>query len=300
MIKVSLALRKAYSERNWKPVLNDKATDLLLREQAVAGGTRQAGRQITKRETTQPAHDHCTTSLQGQIDERLVAFHQSHAAAVEQYRKLYVKIIRAGQEHEIRTVLISSALAAEGKTVTALNLAITMAMSGDEGDILLVETDFCKPSVHKYLGMPVECGLADYLKGDVEYSRIFAPTEIPGLTVVHAGKQAKKHNTLLNSKKMAQFFKDTKAQDKYRYVILDTSPLLLTSGPTALIHYVDATILVVRAGKTPRDIVVQTIETIGSDRILGYVFNGTISSDYYYYSHYHTSDYYSASDAASH
>ena len=299
MIKVSLALRKAHSEQNWKPVLNDKATDLLLGEQAVAGGTRQAGRQVTKRETTQSA-DHCAPSLQGQINERLVAFHHSHAAAVEQYRKLYVEIIRAGQVHEIRTILISSALAAEGKTTTALNLALTMATSGDEGNILLVETDFCKPSVYKYLGMPAECGLADYLKGDVEYSQIFTPTEIPGLTVVHAGKEANKHNSLLNSKKMAQFFKGIKAQDEYRYVILDTSPLLLTSEPTALIHYVDATILVVRAGETPRDLVVQTIETIGSDRILGCVFNGTVSSDYYYYSHYHTSDYYSASDVASH
>ena len=299
MNKVSLALRKAHSEQRRNPVLNDKVTDLLLGEPAVAGGTPQAGRQITKIEKTKPAPNHIAPSLQGQIDEHLVAFYHSHAAAVEQYRKLYVEIIRAGQEHELRTILMSSALAGEGKTTTALNLAITMATSSDEGSILLVETDFCKPSVHKYLGMPAACGLADYLKGDVEYSRIFAPTEIPGLTVVHAGTQARNQNTLLNSKKMEQFFKDIKAQDEYRYIILDTSPLLLTSEPAALIHYVDAIILVVRAGKTPRDIVVQTIETIGPDHILGYVLNGTVSSDYCY-SHYYTSDYYSASNKVSH
>src|SRR5262249_44454765 len=108
-------------------------------------------------------HERSPQEMWKHLDERLVALHQTNTLATELYRKLYIEIVRAGSVRELRTLLISSALMEEGKTTTALNLALTIAASGGERGVVLVETDFRKPSVHKWLGTYSECGLADYL-----------------------------------------------------------------------------------------------------------------------------------------
>lgn len=220
-------------------------------------------------------------------DQRLVTAHHPISAMVEQYRKLYIEIVRAGRVRELRTLLFSSALPGEGKTSSAVNLALTMAESGGQQSVLLVDADFRRPSVQKLLGTSPEYGLADYLLGEVSYSQIFAQTHVPGLTVVYAGRQVENTTALLSPEKIGQFFKDIKDQDQYSYIILDSSPVLLTSEPAALAQYVDAAILVVRAGGTPRDMVAQAVSILGRENILGCVFNGVTSSDYHYYHSYY-------------
>jgi Mrp family chromosome partitioning ATPase len=113
-----------------------------------------------------------------------------------------------------------------------------------------------------------------------------------GIVRSYPGKQVKNPAVLLNSERLQQFFCEIKAQNQYRYVILDSSPILLTSDPSALTQQVDAAILVVRAGKTPRKVVLQAIETLGADNILGCVFNGVTSTDSYDYHYYYSTEYY--------
>ena len=225
------------------------------------------------------------------LDQRLVTTHHPISALAEQYRKLYIEIVRAGRVRELRTLLVSSALPGEGKTSSAVNLALTMAASGGPQNVLLVDADFRKPSVHKLLGTSPEYGLVDYLLGDFPYTQLFAPTQVPGLTVVYAGRQVENPTALLSSEKMGQFFKDVKDQEQYSYIILDTSPVLVTSEPAALAQYVDASILVVRAGSTPRDMVTQAVGLLGHENILGCVLNGVTSSAYQYYHSYYAGYY---------
>ena len=170
------------------------------------------------------------------------------------------------------------------------------AMSAGEQGVLLVETDFRRPSVKTLLGTQPACGLVDYLLGEAEYARMFTTTQIPGLTVVHAGKTVKNPMGLFRSEKMAQFFTQLKAQTQYSHILLDTCPLLLIPDSMALIQYVDAAILVVRAGKTPREMVAQTIDVLGPEKLLGCVFNGITSSDAPDYGYYYKSDYYHDND----
>jgi capsular exopolysaccharide synthesis family protein len=224
------------------------------------------------------------------LDRRLVAFHDPASALAEQYRKLYITIVRAGRVRELRTLLFSSALSGEGKTFNALNLALTIAASGGQ-HVLLVDTDFRKPSVHKLLGMSPKYGLVDYLLRDIPYSQLFVQTQVPGLTVVYPGQLVENPTALLSFEKIGQFFKNIKSQGQYNYIILDSSPVLLTAEPVALMQYVDSAILVVRAGGTPRDIVTQAIGILGHKNILGCVFNGIASTDSYYHNSYYTSEY---------
>jgi non-specific protein-tyrosine kinase len=226
------------------------------------------------------------------LDEHLVAFHHVTSPATEQYRKLHVEIVRAGQIRELRTLLIASALAGEGKTTTALNLAITMAASGGEGPVLLVETDFRRPGVQQYLGTRVEAGLANYLLGEVDLSQLFVKTPIPGLTVVPMGRRVENPTALVTSQKMAQFFQAVAAPERYRYILLDSSPILLTSETKVLALHADAVILVVQAGKTPRDMVVKAIDVVGAENILGCVFNRMTAVDSDAYRYYYSAEYF--------
>jgi receptor protein-tyrosine kinase len=78
---------------------------------------------------------------------------------------------------------------------------------------------------------------------------------------------------------MAQFLQQVKAEKQYRYIVLDAPPILLSSETHAMADYVDASILVIRAHKTPQEQVLQAIETLGEERLLGCVLNGIRSSD---------------------
>jgi receptor protein-tyrosine kinase/non-specific protein-tyrosine kinase len=226
------------------------------------------------------------------INERVVALHQFNTVAAEQYRKLYIEIAQARRTREIQTLLMTSALPGEGKSISALNLAITSAAAGDQHEVLLIDTDLRKPSIHKYLGIRPKWGLGDYLLGDVEYAHIFVKTPIPGLTIIPAGRKVNNPPALFASTRMDQLFRDIRSQQQYSSVILDSSPVLLTSEPKGLLQYVDTAIFVVRAKKTPAEVVSQAIKLLGEENILGCVLNGVTSSDFSFYHHYYNSDYY--------
>jgi capsular exopolysaccharide synthesis family protein len=224
-------------------------------------------------------------------DEHLVALRHDQPSAAEQYHKLHIEIVRAGQVRKLRTLLITSALTGEGKTTTALNLAIAMAASGGECQVLLVETDFRRPGMQKYLGIRTEAGLADYLRGDIDSSQLFTPTSLPGLTIVPMGRSVKNPVALVTSERMTRFFQEVKAQH-YRYILLDSSPILLTSEVKVLALHAEAALLVVRAGKTPQDMVVKAIDILGSQNILGCVFNSMAASDSHAYRYYYNTEYF--------
>jgi len=221
---------------------------------------------------------------QYQLDERLVAVQQAKSFVAEQYRKLYVSIIRYGQTRDLKSLMITSSMAEEGKTLTALNLAITMTASDD--NILLVETDFHRPRVGTYLDLPCEVGLSDYLSDQSSLDQICQVSPLARLVVVQAGNTLRNPVGLLSSVKMAQFLQQVKAEKQYRYIVLDAPPILLSSETHAMADYVDATILVVRAHKTPQEQVLQAIETLGEERLLGCLLNGIRTGDMDTYAQY--------------
>jgi protein-tyrosine kinase len=220
------------------------------------------------------------------INERVVALHQFDTVAAEQYRKLYIEIVQARRTRELQTLLLTSALAGEGKSISALNLAIIGAAHESSHGVLLIDTDLRQPSLHQYLGIRPKWGLADYLLGDVDYSQICFKTQIPGLTVIAAGRRANNPTELFASMRMEHLFRDVKSQKQYSSIILDSSPVLLTSEPKELLQYVDTTVLVVRARKTSAEAVLQAVKTLGEENVLGCVLNSVTSTDFSFHHYY--------------
>src|SRR5206468_2585892 len=136
-----------------------------------------------------------------------------------------------------------------------------------------IDADLRQPSLHQYLDIHPKWGLSDYLLGDVEYTHIFVKTQIPGLTMIAAGSRSSNPTALLGSTRMEQLFRDVKSQKEYSSIILDASPVLLTSEPKGLLQYVDTAILVVRATKTSAEAVSHAIKILGEENIFGCVFN---------------------------
>jgi capsular exopolysaccharide synthesis family protein len=289
MAKIFRMLLPVRDERYRGAVMHEKMTELLLGDAMSPHPDMNAASHNQKQRKQWVTDDRLAAKP---IDAYLVALHGANTAAAEQYRKLYSEIVRAGRVRRLRTLLVTSALAGEGKTLTAVNLALTIAASSNEQRALLVETDFRKPRIQKLLNTQPECGLTDYLLGDAESTQLIHATPIPGLAVVYAGHHINNLARLLNSEKIATFFHQIASQGHYSHIILDSSPLLLTSEPIALIPHVDAALFVVHARKTPREVVNQAIEILGQENIFGCVFNGMTSLDSYYSHHYYSSDYY--------
>jgi len=309
MSKLLSALRKMQDTGKWPPTLvpevseqaldepgrtecDGQATEIVLDELTLPDNGSQERPRVQIRRGKRRTENLNACATNGPIHEHVVASHQFDPVAAEQYRKLYIEIAQVKRTSELQTLLITSALAGEGKSISALNLAITSTAHEDQHGILLIDTDLRKPSLHSYLGIRPECGLTDYLLGDVEYSRILCKTRIPELTIIAAGRRTGDPTALLASTRMEQFIRDIKSQKQYSYIILDSSPVLLTSEPKRLLQYVDTAILVVRAKKTPAAVVSQVIKILGEENILGCVLNAVTSSDLPFYHYSYNADYY--------
>ncbi|MBU4376288.1 MAG: CpsD/CapB family tyrosine-protein kinase [Candidatus Omnitrophica bacterium] len=205
------------------------------------------------------------------IEEHIVAFHDPSSPIGEQYKILRTNIQTANKEKGHRAFIITSSINGEGKTVTAINLAITMAHDLNNKSILLIDADMRKAKVSRYLGINMSPGLSETLKGDAEIDETFVSPGIPNLTVVPAGKPVKNPAELLGSKKMESLISSLKS--RFDYIFIDTPPLMPVTDACLLGHLTDGAIMVLQAGRTQREIVAHAETRLrqAGGRIMGYV-----------------------------
>jgi capsular exopolysaccharide synthesis family protein len=207
----------------------------------------------------------------GELDDHLVSVLQPTSPAAEQYRavRLYLETLR--RERGFGVVAISSARRGDGKTLTSLNLAGTLAQAADTR-VALVEVDMRRPAVARYLGLSNARGLSTHLLGDgpgVE-SLLERPTGI-GFTVVLAGPPIAMPYELLQSPRLRELF--ATLRERFDHVIVDTPPALPFPDVGILRDVVDGFLVVVRAHRTPRETVQEALTTVGPDHALGVIFN---------------------------
>ena len=226
------------------------------------------------------------------LEELLVSLLDPKSIAAEQYRRLRTKILQFHlPDSALRTILVTSSASEEGKTLTAANLAVTIAHGIDQ-HVLLVDCDLRHPSIHKFFGLVPQFGLSDYLAGDIDLSQILLETRIPKLKLLPAGSHSDRPSELIASRKMRDLVQELKSRYEDRYIILDSSPISVTDEPDILAEQVDGTIIVVRAGKTPKEVVQKTLDALSGRNILGIVFNDLefalkrVNYDYYGYYRY--------------
>jgi capsular exopolysaccharide synthesis family protein len=222
--------------------------------------------------------------LDARLTEKIVVDHNMSAASREQYRRLAAVLHDQHNTSGLRLIMVASAVAGEGKTLTASNLALTFSESYQKR-VLLVDADLRRPSLHTVFRLDTALGLGDGLLSAGE-TKMLVRQVSPRLAVLPAGRPSSDPMAGLTSERMRRLLDE--AKQSFDWVILDTPPVMLLPDAHLLASMVEGAVLVVRAGSTPHDLVKRSADAIGRSRILGVVLNraepqGRHDDHYQYY-----------------
>ena len=210
-----------------------------------------------------------TLSARTGLRSKLVVGQDTNVLVVEQYRRLAATLHEAQLEKGLKTVMVTSAVPREGKTLTVINLALTLSESYARR-VLLIDADLRKPSIHDVLGIPNDRGLSDLLLSDrLELNTV---TVSPRLAVLPSGSLSENPLAALASARMRAFVDEMAT--RFDWVLLDTPPVGLLPDAQLLGRVAQAAVFVIRAGVTPYDVVDRAVSELGRDCIMGTVLNG--------------------------
>lgn len=229
------------------------------------------------------------TPVEADLDPRLKLFIKPNAMPGELFKILRAKILTKNQGTRPRSIMVTSPEPMDGKSTVAVNLAVSIAQGINEY-VVLVDGDLRRPYLNKMLGVLPEQGLSEYLEKGTSIAPYLMSTAFEKLTLLPAGRPPTNPSELLSSDKMDSLGRELKTRYHDRYVIYDATPAQFAAETAFLAKMVDGVILVVRAGKTGKDLTLEAIKTIGREKILGMVFNAGPEppSGYgYYYKYYH-------------
>jgi capsular exopolysaccharide synthesis family protein len=195
------------------------------------------------------------------------------SGADELFRNLYT---RAGIGFTSEVLAVSSAIAGEGKTTVSLGLAVTVAQDYPERRVLLVETDFQRPTLADDFGVEPTPGLVDCILGDEPLELAFRASFLDNLHLLPVGGPAPGPGRALRSTRMATIMDSLR--QSYDLVVIDAPSLLVNSDSVMLMDLADGAVLVVRSGVTPAAMVGKAIEQIDETKLRGVVLNGSRSA----------------------
>jgi capsular exopolysaccharide synthesis family protein len=204
-----------------------------------------------------------------EFGDKLVVASNAKLFCVEQYRKLCASLLQAQAERGLRVILVTSALPAEGKTLTAVNLALTFSESYRRR-VLLIDADLRHPAVHKVFQAPNHEGLSETLRSPIErpIPLVRLSAELSLLSAGAADQDPMRGLTSERMKRVIAF-----AAERFEWVIVDTPPVAVLPDAKLLTSMADGVLVVVRAGGTPLAVVQKAIDAVGRDRIVGVVLN---------------------------
>ena len=205
-----------------------------------------------------------------------------HKGIVEEYRhlkRILLRNIQRGGEGMGTGTAVTSALPEEGKTFTALNLAMSFSLEKSR-TVLLVDADLERGGASSFLEARNEKGLKDYLEDpSMNVSDIVYDTDLPNLKVIPVGRKQGATAELFSSDRMEDLVKEVTHSDAYQLVIFDSSPVLVSSAANILSGLVDQTLVVVRANQTPGHMIREVEETLVDSKKIGFVLNSVPFSE---------------------
>ncbi len=245
MGKITTALKKAAEERILRI---DKITKIKEQEQIIV---KKAG--------------------SSKVDARVVTYFDPKALITEQYKVLRTNFLSLNKGKPPRTVVMTSALHGEGKTVTALNLAIAMSQTVNKPKILLLDADLRRGRMAKYLGVEQDIGLSDVLNGKANLSDVMFKIDLENLTFVASGTVPQNPSELLASDRMTHVLAEVRS--RFDYVFIDTPPIIAVTDSGIVGAYTDGVLMVVQAGRTQRGIVNRASELLyqAHAKLIGHV-----------------------------
>lgn len=206
----------------------------------------------------------------------------------EAYKLLRTHILHRTKREHRNTLMFTGPLPNEGKSLTAINLAIAISQKVGQ-TVLLVDGDLRNPTIHRYLDLPEGPGLIDFLTSGYPIAdSLVHPEGLANLVVLPAGSHTTESAELLSSPRMHELVQELKHFYPERYVLFDLPPLLYADS-LAFAPLMDGIILVVESGKTPREEIVHSMELLKDFPVLGFVLNkiDNIPSSYDYYPKYY-------------
>ncbi len=177
------------------------------------------------------------------VNPYVVLFHEPAGYRAEQVRALRNRLVAMNPDGEPKTLVVTSAVRGEGKTVTAINLAMALAEL-ERQQVVLVDADLRRPSCERYLNLNPEPGLADVLLGRVAVDRVLRPAGHRNLLLLGAGTRVPNPAEVLGASRLDELFRRLK--EKFQYVVVDTSPALPSTDAGVLAARADGTLVVVR------------------------------------------------------
>jgi capsular exopolysaccharide synthesis family protein len=224
-------------------------------------------------------------AMAARLDPHLVAALAPHSLAAEQYRSLRTRIKHSENGRALRTIVITSPAKGDGKSLTAANLALTMAQEFQQR-VLLVDADLRRPSVHTLFGVPEGPGLADVLMGAADLNQALVSLPEQHLTVLPAGAPPSHPAELLGSASMRRVM-DT-LRTRFDRILIDMPPVEPLADLHVLAPMADGILMIVRAGVTPKPAIQNALAGLDVSKVLGLVLNeaGDSSSDKYAYDGY--------------
>ena len=207
-----------------------------------------------------------------ELDRRVISLSDPTSFEAEQYRRVRHQIEELHARSGVRTIAMTSAVAGDGKTLTSVNLAATLARSLG-AKVLLIDMDLRRPTVGKVLGLePVRGGFGHLLEhADAKFQDYVQQLPQSNLHVIPTIVTRADTYELLRSPQFARVM--AQARSEYDYVVLDTPPVVPVPDTTLVNHHVDGYIVVVSANSTPRKLVGEALSLLTPSSVLGIVFN---------------------------
>jgi capsular exopolysaccharide synthesis family protein len=210
---------------------------------------------------------------------RIVYHTEPDSPGADRFRLLRMRLWPLWEAGKLKTLLVTSALAQDGKSTVVLNLATALAEQGQRS-VLIVEGDLCHPGLSPRLGIPVRAGLAECLEAGRNPLSLLRRVDPLGWYLLPAGEAQGNPTELLQSPVLSNIFETLRSY--FDWVIIDTPPAMPLTDTLSLRQYADAGLLVVRADRTPREAVETAIGRVGSQNLLGIILNGSEELDRLY------------------
>lgn len=213
------------------------------------------------------------------LREKRVIAAQDAQPAGHAYRMLRTQVLQRARAHSFNVIGVISAVNGEGKTLTAINLALTLAADPNQS-VVLLDLDLRRPGVAQTLGLAAERGLESWFAGDEPVKNVCYGIEgverfhvLPTLAPVPSSSE------VLAGISTRKLFNELKGRDPGRLLVVDLPPVLLSDDALTVAPLLDAVVLVVNERRTRRDDIIRVVELLGNTRIVGTVLNRSSESE---------------------
>ena len=211
-------------------------------------------------------------------ESHLLDLNNSHETPAEEFRTLRTRLNHLQSLQPLHTIVVTSPSPAEGKTFTAVNLALAQSHLA-ESSVLLGDFDLRRPIVHNLFQIDRAPGLSDFLTGQCTFAQAIRRVEAMNLYLLPAGSPVKHPLELLNMRQAKLLFEELPRS--FNWAVFDTPPLLFSADANLLSTMADGTILVVKIGSTTFDNVTRAMQSLCENNVLGIVANGARASELY-------------------